>query len=256
MSKKTQDWFDGLASGRRSQPVEIPKGTALAQPTEAALSDDDYTIRRTGLVIHRRLTFEEWATLYHRIHDIHNASLWALGDALNYGEGEKEWGEKYTQAVEVTGLTVGYLRNVAYVARQVDLSRRNDKLSFHHHRIVAPLEPEEQRDWLTRAFEEGMSVEGLREAIQAALNSKVKVLQEGGQQGDGEGQITILPPGVTQPILGLKAVSDAVEEIYDMILCAEQIDPERRERIGELLTDAQEAIMGALRELDGGECDG
>jgi hypothetical protein len=65
--------------------------------------------------------------------------------------GERKYGEKYSQAVEENVGSYGSLRNAVYVSERFDLSRRRDNLSWSHHAEVAALDPHEQNDWLDRA---------------------------------------------------------------------------------------------------------
>jgi predicted metalloenzyme YecM len=51
---------------------------------------------------------------------------------------------------------------MAWVASQFDPSLRSDKLSWSHHVLLAPLEPDDQQHWLERAQKERLSVADLR----------------------------------------------------------------------------------------------
>ena len=116
-------------------------------PARNASARTPYT--PVGLQLPARLTFERWHALGRRIGSIANASSWWLGDWALYGEGS--YGEKYKQAIAVTGLDYQTLRNYAWVAGRFDLSRRRDKLSFGHHAELAALPEHEQDDWLDQA---------------------------------------------------------------------------------------------------------
>jgi hypothetical protein len=87
-------------------------------------------------------------------------SQWWLGDWVRYGTGR--WGEKYKEAARITGYDVKTLRNIAYVAEQVDVSRRRDNLTWSHHAELSALEPQEQDRWLDLAASQRMSVADLR----------------------------------------------------------------------------------------------
>ncbi|KKL48072.1 hypothetical protein LCGC14_2329150 [marine sediment metagenome] len=87
----------------------------------------------------------------------------ALGDWLNYGSAK--YGEKYAQAIEETPYTYGTLRNYAYVAGKIELSRRNDRLSFAHHSEVAKLDAAQQDAWLDLAVDENLTTRQLRQSI-------------------------------------------------------------------------------------------
>lgn len=99
---------------------------------------------------------------------------WWIGDWLV--EGESVYGSKYEAALHVTGLAYGSLRNLKWVAEQVDVSRRRDTLSYSHHVEVAALEPKEQRVWLDRAERDNLTRDALREAIAASRQLPAPVL--------------------------------------------------------------------------------
>jgi len=109
----------------------------------------------TALTVTGEPTFQEWSAACEQLQVIHQSVHWWLGDLLRYGEAK--WGEKYTQAVEETPFTHGTLRNDVWVATAIDQSRRNDRLTFSHHAVVAALPPAEQDEWLDRAEREGWS---------------------------------------------------------------------------------------------------
>lgn len=89
--------------------------------------------------------------------------MFVIGDAINYAEGK--WGDKYEHWIAVSGLEYGTLRNAASVARKVHLSLRSDNLTYDHHKMIAPLPPDEQRHWLDLAEEKGMSSRRLRKSL-------------------------------------------------------------------------------------------
>lgn len=59
----------------------------------------------------------------------------------------KIYGETYSQVIEETGLDYQTLRNYKYVASRIELSLRKDNLHWHHHLVVAPLEPDQQEHY-------------------------------------------------------------------------------------------------------------
>lgn len=128
-------------------------------------------VAECGLTLPDGLPFAEWAAVGGLIGRIRRASLWWVGDWLNYGE--RVYGESYAQAMDATGLDYGTLRNAAWVASRFPLSRRRDNLSFAHHQAVAPLLPENQQRWLDAAAPEPgedkphLTVAALRVAVAA-----------------------------------------------------------------------------------------
>lgn len=107
----------------------------------------------------------EWLSTGRRLGTIGRCSQWWIGDWIRYGTAR--WGEKYVEAARVTGYDVASLRNMAWVAAQFDLSLRSDKLSWSHHVLLAPLDTDEQRDWIERAERERLSVADLRLELRA-----------------------------------------------------------------------------------------
>lgn len=138
--------------------------TALTKAERGfALLDGAAEMGRTGLVIARDLSFDEWSELGAGLQVIDSGIQWVLGDWLNYGE--QRYGEKYSQAVEMTGYAYQSLANIAYVASRIEISRRRENLRFSHHEVVAALEPAEQEALLSKAVEYSLTVAALRDAV-------------------------------------------------------------------------------------------
>jgi hypothetical protein len=132
------------------------------------------------------LTQAEWRGLWKPLSRMYASINWWLGAWLDFGltkftdrprlapgdDPEKKLAAAqnrrcvgYAEAMAITGETYQHLRNCLWVHRAVPLSSREDKLSWHHHQIVAALPHEDQRRFLTRALEEGWSLPDLRMAI-------------------------------------------------------------------------------------------
>lgn len=130
-------------------------------------SQEMFEFTPRGLVVHGNPPIEEWLRRFADLRNAHDAVLWCLGDMLNYGEAA--YGEKYAQAIELTGYDPDYLRNVAYVARQVDLSLRSDDLRWSHHRVLAAkwIERQDKARIIEQAAKSGMTVQEVRQQVQA-----------------------------------------------------------------------------------------
>jgi hypothetical protein len=124
----------------------------------------------------------EWLATGRRLGAIGRCSQWWIGDWIRYGAAR--WGEKYAEAARITGYDVASLRNMAWVASQFDLSLRSDKLTWSHHVLLAPLEPEAKRFWLDRAEEERLSVADLR--IELRGSERAHAAEERAAAGDPE----------------------------------------------------------------------
>ncbi len=108
----------------------------------------------------------------HRFGGMARCSPWLLGDWIRYGN--YRWGEKYREAMRITGYDVQSLRNFAYVAGRIEPSRRRDDLSWSHHAEVCALTDAEQEQWLDVAVAERMSVADLRVELRAARRGERK----------------------------------------------------------------------------------
>jgi len=93
---------------------------------------------------------------------------WLIGDWVIAGE-TVEWG-KISEFADEIGFDVQSVYDCSYVARKVDFSLRSEKLSFGHHRLVAPLTLEEQRYWLTQALQNQWSISQMRDAMRPKQN--------------------------------------------------------------------------------------
>lgn len=122
-------------------------------------------LSKIAWVPRRDLGHTDWLATGRRLGAIGRCSQWWIGDWVRYGTAR--WGEKYAEAARVTGYDVASLRNMAWVASRFDLSLRNDKLSWSHHVLLAPLDADAQREWLRRASEERLSVADLRLELRA-----------------------------------------------------------------------------------------
>ena len=156
--------------------------------TSLAISDPKFTITPAGIQFNEELTFEEWDVLGQKLAPLGRSIGFIIGDWINYGE--ERYGEKYDEALARTKITYQTLRDFSYVARKVELSWRHDNLSFEHHKVVAKLKTQEEKQhWLGVADQEGLSYRRLRKSINFG-----RVATEEETQGDSmdRGHITYL----------------------------------------------------------------
>lgn len=109
------------------------------------------------------LPFSDFENLCWMLGKMHEAVRFAIGDAIMLGE--KLYGEEAFQAFEALCLSEEARREYLRVSERVPRSRRRKDLSWSHHRAVAALDPPEQKEWLKRASEEGLSHHALREEL-------------------------------------------------------------------------------------------
>lgn len=112
------------------------------------------------------LDVQDWVLAGKRLGAMTRCSQWWLGDWIRYGT--SRWGEKYREASRITGYDIQSLRNIAWVAGRVEVSRRRDNLTWSHHAEISALEHDAQDTWLDLASSEKMSVADLRTALRGS----------------------------------------------------------------------------------------
>lgn len=117
----------------------------------------------SGLRFNDVVPIGAWEEIGALLKRIEGGVMWWLGDWLNYGE--REYGEKYAQAMDASDYSYQTLNGARWVAENVEFTRRRKELSWSHHREVASLEPKEQDKWLQKAIDNGWTRKELRDAI-------------------------------------------------------------------------------------------
>lgn len=95
------------------------------------------------------LPFEIYVAVGWKLAERRKHTMWWISEWLLHGE--RVYGETYTQAAEITGLSPDTLKNYVSTANRVPRERRRPELHFSHHQVVAALEPEDQEIWLDKA---------------------------------------------------------------------------------------------------------
>lgn len=170
----------------RSEASGSPGGSVSARLEQREPGRRQTTgISRVAWAPQEDLDQAEWLAAGRRLGAIGRCSQWWIGDWIRYGSAR--WGEKYVEAAKVTGYDVASLRNMAWVAAQFDLSLRSDKLTWSHHVLLAPLEPDEQRRWIGRAIEARLSVADLRLELRARGHGARREKGAESDQSEGRG---------------------------------------------------------------------
>ena len=147
----------------------MTKALAKRDPRDIQLAGA--TLTSTGIVFDGEMSFDEWEGIGQFIERSEGAILWWAGDWLNYGEGRPQWGDKYEQAIGMFNRSYDHLRDWKRTSVGVQFGDRSPNLSWTHHRVVAHLPRDEQREWLTKAEPDHpdqlpkMSVSKLKQAI-------------------------------------------------------------------------------------------
>ena len=122
------------------------------------LPNPKVTISRIGMQINGELSQEEWQELAASIGEVASSIAFIVGDWLVYGQqslfGINGFPDKrvkhpdYEFALKSTGLDLSTLQNYAYVSRSIPYSRRSERLSWEHHRLLAKLPEADQQGWI------------------------------------------------------------------------------------------------------------
>lgn len=137
------------------------------QPTpkeSKSLFGEKIRVDSTSLNVKKDLVFKEWEHIGAFLQYVEGSMQWWRGDWLNYGE--RKFGEKYAQAIEVTGRSYYTLAQYAWVAEKFNPHERSQQLTWSHHLIIAGLEKKEDRTKLLRLAEkEKLSTKQLRQEV-------------------------------------------------------------------------------------------
>lgn len=176
-----------------SVPALVDDFNPEAVETQLVIADDTLSLvdvlREAGAITPTQLdlstagdlSYERYEALGAYLGQINRSCSWWVGDWMLYGEGT--YGEKYAQAITVTGLAEQTLLNRIYVCKHVPPSRRRSALSFSVHAEVAPLNAKEQRYWLDRAEKGGWTRAQLREAMKAKRKDEKPTIDLDGSEG-------------------------------------------------------------------------
>ncbi len=124
---------------------------ALAQSSTVALLDaPGFHFSPTQLTIDSWVEYDEWEFVGRKLASADRSVQWWIGDWIRHGE--KAYSEKYSQALELTGLKKQTLMNYAFVCGAFkETSRRREDVDFSTHAEVAGLPASEQDKILDKA---------------------------------------------------------------------------------------------------------
>lgn len=142
----------------------LGRGSTSLVASDGKIRAGNFTLMPVGLHMEQAATVDEWREVGGILRRLDASIQWLIGDWMAYGE--RVWGQTYEQVAAETGYSYQTLRDYSWVARNVGLSIRIDKLSFSHHRLVASLSPEQQQEWLDYAVMNNLSLSQMRQAIE------------------------------------------------------------------------------------------
>jgi hypothetical protein len=133
-----------------------------------------YSVSEHGIQFKPGTPQDTWLNVVHQLttmfessHRLHVRVMFLLGDALTFGEAA--YGEEYAQAIDLTRkvlqLSEKTIKNASWICASIAPSLRRETLTFSHHEVVAPLDPEEQSEFLDQAESENLTVFALKRLI-------------------------------------------------------------------------------------------
>lgn len=130
-----------------------------------------FEMTETELRIDPGVDYEVWSALGAQVQRAAYASMFWLGDWYLFGE--KKYGERSAQAVSMR-FSPKTLSNAAWICRNIEPSRRRERLPFAIHETVAALPPNVQETILEKAEAEGWTVRDARKAVAEYKGGSVK----------------------------------------------------------------------------------
>jgi hypothetical protein len=157
--------------------VTDPTGVVAPSPdTQALRLTAGILMTSTGAVISEDITIEEFCDGLKNCQALANSSMWTLGDLLAYGESRGEWGEMYTQALDLTQKSYSTLTQAMHISKQYPMEERNADVSWSHHREAASIKNRDERQSVLRqAADEGWTREQVREHVKGSSVASKKV---------------------------------------------------------------------------------
>lgn len=152
-----------------SEPEVIERKVVVYQDNPNAIQRHDdgtmtykrFTMTATGLYVPEDVEPDELKDVARVIRDLQTSIQWIVGDLLN--SMERVWGKSYQDVAEQLGYEVKTVQEWASICKNVSI--RMEGLSFGHHQVVSPYNPDEQQDFLQWAVANKASVATLRKAI-------------------------------------------------------------------------------------------
>ena len=148
------------------------------------------TVTQEGAVISPSATAREIEDAMANVARVSSSCRWAIADLADAYAGK--FGEKYARLASVTGLEQGTIRTLAWVGRAIPQHMRRQSLSMRHHRAVAGLTDDLDKDlWLNQAEDMELSAARLEASIKAGRvlsASEIKGIEQKGDAIDGQEQ--------------------------------------------------------------------
>jgi hypothetical protein len=214
----------------------------IIDPVNSLGLDIPAKLTPVSLALPKNLSYEEWASIGPKICRVRSFCTWALCDWLNFGEAK--YGQTFSQAADATGLQPDYLAILKYVGSRVDACRRRESLSFSHHRLVAPLEPQEQDRLLSEAERHRWTRDDMHTAVRNFRNQIENLTSNSNGSRIERKQVSI--PGGSYDSNNL---SNGPDQLEPEIMCLNDIEARLRETFFTLDKEARLELIGLINSL-------
>ena len=143
--------------------VTLPQRPPRTQTPPGLRLSDDVTLTPIGAHISDTITIESFIQAVQNANTLTTASLWALGDLIFYGEHRADWGETYTQAIDLSSRSEWTLSQSVRLAKAYPATERVLGVSWSHHRDALHLtDPDARKQMLETAAAQSLSREEMK----------------------------------------------------------------------------------------------
>lgn len=186
---------------------------AAASGSQTLAVDRAYDYLKTGLVIRRELSDEDWRNILPEIKALRNSYQLIIGDWMAYGF-EQGYEVSYQAMAALTGLQPQTVEVFTSVCRNVPQLTRVNSLSFKHYRLIAPLPQDEQPHWIDFAVSHNLSSRSLADWIQRSKTNPQLPAELSPEEYTAQLQAG-MPDGVTVEYMGTLGYAPALSDEID-----------------------------------------
>lgn len=115
---------------------------------------DKCKVSKVGLTFNENLEYEEWVGIGHQLNLMEGSIGFWVGDWWKFGL--RKYGEAKATAASLD-MDYGTFRNYCWVADEIELSSRDDSLSFTSHRMIAAAPKNKQKELIDTAVKEKLN---------------------------------------------------------------------------------------------------